>query len=440
MKLIRTYLAGFLKTLLATAGTQAGTYFTLIALSRILGLERFGSFSAVQSTLTAAFGLSTLGIGVTATRYISRYRGTDPARAGRILGLCLAAAACSGLTFSAAILWGSDRIAADMFHAPGLAPALRWTAICCPILTWNAVLSGTLVGYQAFGRLLRAQSVQAAATLGISSCLASIYSLDGAILALPLSAFVGLFCLAWESLAESEKHGIGLTIRGSFEERFVLYEFALPAAASGMVGSAAVWVAQMILASTNAGLNEVGLWTAAMSIRGAVLLAPAVLARVSTPILSSIHDHGNVQTYRKTLWGTSVVSALGALLAGLAVWFSSPLLLRLFGRDFDRASSVLPAIIASAIVEAYACGMSQALVAHGKLHFQLAIICAWAICLVGLAWMLVPQHGGHGLALAYLIAWITTAAGYSWSAYWLSGQPRQTPQSSQSTFSLLGVK
>ena len=413
---VQQQLAAFLKTLLGTLGTQAGTYFSLVLLTRYLGVDGFGRYAAIQATLMASFGLSSLGIGVTATRFVARYRLTDPERAGRITGLCAMISIVSGLLFTAVLLLWAEPIAIHVFRSGELQWAIRASSISCLLLTWNAHQVGTLLGFQAFGRLLRAQLLQSATALMLTLALVLSLGFAGAILALPLATAMGCFYLHRELKAESAAEGVVSDLIHCWSERQVLYQFALPAAGSGMIGSGAVWCAQMLLVRSETGLAELGLWTAAASIRGAVLLAPGVLSRVSSPMLSSLHDHDREDAYGRTMWSTAMMATVGALAAGLMLQSYSPLLLRLFGTDFLRVGGMLPLVIAAAVVEAYACSVSQALVAHGRLKYQLWIIVAWAVTLLLVAWILIPRHAASGLALAYLLAWLGTALGYTWIA------------------------
>ena len=413
---VQQQLAAFLKTLLGTLGTQAGTYFSLVLLTRYLGVDGFGRYAAIQATLMATFGLSSLGIGITATRFVARYRLTDPERAGRITGLCAMISIVSGLLFTAVLFLWAEPIAIHVFRSGELQWAIRASSISCLLLTWNAHQVGTLLGFQAFGRLLRAQLLQSATALMLTLALVLSLGFAGAILALPLATAMGCFYLYRELKAESAAEGVVSDLIHCWSERQVLYQFALPAAGSGMIGSGAVWCAQMLLVRSETGLAELGLWTAAASIRSAVLLAPGVLSRVSSPMLSSLHDHDREDAYGRTMWSTAMMATVGALAAGLMLQSSSPLLLRLFGTDFHRVGGMLPLVIAAAIVEAYACSVSQALVAHGRLKYQLWIIVAWASTLLLVAWTLIPRHAASGLALAYLLAWLGTALGYTWIA------------------------
>ena len=69
-------------------GTAAGKFFVLltgIICARILGKEMFGELGIVRSTFNMFIVVGASGIGVTATRYISAYRKSDPGHAAGMM-------------------------------------------------------------------------------------------------------------------------------------------------------------------------------------------------------------------------------------------------------------------------------------------------------------------------------------------------------------------
>ena len=296
------YVSGFTWTVLGTLAAQAGTYVSMILMARLLGLESFGRLGTVQATLTAVFGVSTLGIGITSTRYIARYRVIDPARAGRIMGLCSASSLCAGGLSTGVLLLFAGVVSTRVFHAGDLAMAIRITAPYCALMTMNAHQIGALLGFEAYGRLLRAQLLQGATTLALTVALVSYLRFNGAILSLPLAAGFAWLYMHRELSAECRSWRVRPTFQNAWGERGVLMGFTLPASFSGIAGNVAIWGAQGMLVREHGGIQQMGLWTAAAAMRSIVLLAPGVLNRVSSPILSSLHDHQTGETYSRTLW------------------------------------------------------------------------------------------------------------------------------------------
>src|ERR1700688_3646807 len=96
------------------AGAVASRGFLLaasVACARFMGKEGFGALGMIQST-AGMFGVfAGLGLGITATKYVSEFRRQDPTKAGRILAL----------SAFAAFIWGSVITGLLILLAPFLA-------------------------------------------------------------------------------------------------------------------------------------------------------------------------------------------------------------------------------------------------------------------------------------------------------------------------------
>jgi len=409
---LRRYVSGFSRTLLGTVAAQACAYLSMTIVARMLGVESFGRLGTVQATLVAVFGVSTLGIGITSTRYVARYRATDPTRAGRIMGLCALTSLCSGLLFSGVLLLFAGVISTRLFHADYLATAIRITAPYCLLMTMNAHQLGALLGFEAYGRLLRAQALQGATTLVLTVALVSRLGFNGAVLSLPLAAAFAWLYMHRELTAECRGQGVRTTFRNAWSERGLLMSFALPSSFSGIVGNAAIWWAQGALVRAG-GMQEMGLWTAASAFRSMALLAPSVLNRVSGPILSSLHDHETGAAYRRTLWSSTAVATAGTAITALLILLAGPFLLTTFGAGYARARILLPLALGSAVIEVYACSVYQAMFAHARMMYQLLIISVWGTVLTLVAFLAIPGQLAQGLALSYFVSWFVSAVGYT---------------------------
>jgi O-antigen/teichoic acid export membrane protein len=328
------------------------------------------------------------------------------------MGLCALTSLCSGLLFSGVLLLFAGVISTRLFHADYLATAIRITAPYCLLMTMNAHQLGALLGFEAYGRLLRAQALQGATTLVLTVALVSRLGFNGAVLSLPLAAAFAWLYMHRELTAECRGQGVRTTFRNAWSERGLLMSFALPSSFSGIVGNAAIWWAQGALVRAG-GMQEMGLWTAASAFRSMALLAPSVLNRVSGPILSSLHDHETGAAYRRTLWSSTAVATAGTAMTALLILLAGPFLLTTFGAGYARARILLPLALGSAVIEVYACSVYQAMFAHARMMYQLLIISVWGTVLTLVAFLAIPGQLAQGLALSYFVSWFVSAVGYT---------------------------
>jgi O-antigen/teichoic acid export membrane protein len=93
----RRSVRGTVWTVIGNGVSQAVLLFSHVVCARMMGREGYGEFGAVTSTTATVGLLAGLGLSLTATKYISELRISDPVRAKRILVLAERMTLASGL-------------------------------------------------------------------------------------------------------------------------------------------------------------------------------------------------------------------------------------------------------------------------------------------------------------------------------------------------------
>jgi O-antigen/teichoic acid export membrane protein len=411
-RLLRGVTWNILGSLLAQGGSFAGA----VVLARILGRQTYGKFALIQATLVALTTVAGLGLGVTATKYVSECRTVQPERAGRILGLSSAVALLAACGFSLAVLFGAPLLAPGAATDPDLAWGLRAGAIYVFFITVNGYQIGALAGLEAFRAIGTISAIYGVICFCLSWSLATLAGLRGAICAQVFAALL-LWALHQRAVRRAcGAAGIRICWRGLWSERCVLWQFSLPAAASGMIASVALWWANAFLAR-NAGYAELAVFSAAGTMGTMVLFLPALVARVTTPVLNRLLAEGKVRTYRRTFRATVAANGAGALLLAVVLAQVGARVLRLFGKDFFGPGLLVALLVAAAVCEVVGTNLYQALFAAGKLWWNLGIRMVWASVLASGTLLLVPRRGAVGLAGACLAAWCVSTVLYVSSAW-----------------------
>jgi O-antigen/teichoic acid export membrane protein len=402
----------------ATAGalfSQGSVLLSSIAAARLLGHEGFGELAIVQSTVAMLGGLAGMGLGTTATRFVAETSERDPARTGRILGLATVATAVTGLFFAVVLAAGAPA-AARLFHAPAIAPQLRLGSLYVLFFTLNTFQVGALAGFSAFPALARIGFVQGLLGAALLALGAWSFGLTGAALALGLAAIASWAHHQRALHRECARHAIRISWRGATRELEVLGGFALPAALSGVLGGLATTAATALLARQEGGLREVATFNAANAIRIVVLFMPALVTRVSTPLLVRLRGARDAAGYRRTFSRFLAGNTAFAGAAAAALFALGPWLLALWGRGFPAGRGALGLLLAAAVAETLAVALFQTLYSHGRIWLHLAIMALWSALLVGATAWWGPAHGASGLAAAYLVAWAVATTLYGWAA------------------------
>jgi O-antigen/teichoic acid export membrane protein len=402
----------------ATAGalfSQGGVLLSSVVAARLLGHEGFGELAVLQTTVATLGGLAGMGLGTTATKFVAETSGRDPARTGRILGLATVVTAATGLIFAAALVAGAPA-AARLFHAPGIEPQLRLGSLYVLFFTLNTFQMGALAGFSAFPALARIGLVQGLLGAALLALGAWTLGLTGAALALGVAAAASWAQHQRALRAECARHGIRVSWRELGRELEVLVGFALPAALSGVLGGIATTGAMALLARQAGGLREVATFNAANAIRIVVLFLPALVTRVSTPLLVRLRGGRDDAGFRRTFARFLAANTALVGVAAAALFAAGPWLLALFGRGFAQGRGALGLLLAAAVAETLAVAFFQTLYSHGRIWLHLAIMVLWSALLAGGTGLWTQAHGAAGLAAAYLTAWAVAAALYGWAA------------------------
>ena len=388
--------------------SQGGMFFTSVALARILGSHEFGRFAMIQSTAIALSALASLGLGTTATKYVSQYRKTQRDRAGLIMGLSSQVAIAAAVCCCSLLLWFAPSVAAG----GGLsATELRISAIYVFFTTLSGYQMGALAGMEAFRQIARISFIYGPATFALHGALAWRFGIRGAVLAQGGGALL-LWLLCGRALAvEGRRHGITTRYRGAWRERGVLFRFSIPATLSGIAGSVAIWWCNALLVKVG-GYALLGLFTVASTLRMMVLFLPGLNIRVTSPLLNNLLASGDDLAYRRTYWTATLCNGAIAVLLATFFWVAGPWLLRLFGRQFAASPLLVLLLLCAAVVEVITTNLYQALFASRSLWWQTAIVLVWIAVLVSFSILAIPGYGAAGLAFAYLAAWCVTAVLY----------------------------
>jgi O-antigen/teichoic acid export membrane protein len=379
-----------------------------VVTARILGKEGFGELGVLSSTLLTFQAFSSLGLGMTATKYVAELREKDPARAGRILALSAVASAATGL-LAAGAMWGfAPWLAARTLDAPQLAGALRIAAVALFFTTLGGAQTGALAGFEAF-RTTTWLNV-GTGLLGVPVAIAGVWlwGVTGAVWAMAVTAAVQWALTHAAVRSHARGHGIAIGIRGWSKEQRVLWTFSLPALAQGLMVSPVNWAAAAILVNQPRGYPEMGALSATNHWYAAVLFLPTALGGAVLPVLSERVGRGDAPGARSVL-RTAMVLNLAVVAPIVAIGaLASPRIMGMYGPGFGAAWPTLVVVLVTAGVVAVTNPVGNVLAASGRLWLGFLMNAGWAAVFLGTTLLLVPW-GALGVAGARLVAYCVHA-------------------------------
>ncbi len=394
-----------------SAFAQGGSFLTSVALAHVLGKNSFGQFALIQSTVTAFTTLASLGLGLTATKFISEYRACQPERIGKLLGLSSLLVLLAGFCFAIALALFSPALAVRSDQA-SITTGLRLSTICVFFLTLTGYQVGVLAGFEAFRTIGRIGIACGLANPLLSWWAGARLGLTGAVWAQSAGAVLlwSLYEIAVRS--ECRRGGVTVQYRDIWDQRSILTRVSIPATACGMAATLAIWGSNALLVEAR-GFGELAIFTAAYNLRSVVMFLPALILRVAAPRLNYLLAAGNFSIYSHAFWKTVAVNSGLALLGAILAFHAGQPFLRLFGTGF-AGSEVLPALIlCSAVVEVIANTLYLALFAETRFWRNLAVMSLWMAGLLLASAVASPRYGATGLASANLAAWSLSVGIYA---------------------------
>ncbi len=403
-------------TLAGTGAMQLGGIAGAIAIARVLGQTGFGELAMVRGTVLMFGVLAGTGLGMAATKYVAEYRDTDPARAGRLIGLLLnVSTGCGGTVTLLSFLLASP-LAFWVMGAEQLEEPLRAGCLLILINAVNGVQVGTLSGFEAFRTIARISILDALFNLMFMVLGGWLFGVTGAVGGCVLAAAVTLPMKNSAMRHECRRTGIIINRRGIAAESPALWSLALPSILLGVVAQPFEWLARVILSHQTNGYAELGSLQAAYSWGNVVLFLPNLVSMPTLPVLANLWSIGDSKRLRHTM--AIAIAATAAMSIGTWAILVAlrENLMSLYGNPFVAATPVLVLIASAYAVGGSALSFRALLIASGRVWLLLLSTCVWGavFILFSIAWATdkavgigtasLAAYGAHFVILACISA------------------------------------
>lgn len=374
-----------------------------VLVARMLGKTVFGELGMIRSTVGMFGVFAGFGLGLTATKHVAEFRQSDPARAGRIIGLSGLFAMLTGGLMALGLLIFAPWLAERTINAPHLGAILRIGALILFINALTGAQTGALAGFEAFKTIARVNLFVGLASFPIMVGGAYFGGLTGAVWALVINLGINWLLNHLALRNEVKRYGIPFSFYGCRCEWPVLWAFSLPAALSGTLVGPVRWVCNALLVNQPDGYAEMGIFTAALTFQALLLFTGSTM---NAPLLAMISNAGakaSDQVRQVNILSSWIVGVIPAI----------PLLCFpeiaqiLFGKEYQGYNFK----VTFAIIVFYTCimmfkqGLARTLAANNLLWWGFFSNTLWGVILIGLAIFSV-RWGALGLAISFAIAYI----------------------------------
>lgn len=390
-------------------GTALAKFLILLAgmiVARILGKEEYGELGMIRSTVYMFVVLGTVGLGLTATKYISEFRDNFKERVGAIILMTVLFAMIMGICVTSLIILLAPYLSENTLNAPYLVNEVRWGGVLLFLAVINSVQNGILSGFESFKYIAINTFFSGLCEFVFVILGAYYYGVIGAILGSGCG-FLILSCLNFISIRRILlKNDICMTNKKlSVKDLKILYKFSLPAAFSSFMVAPVFWYIRSLLVRYG-GFGEMGVYEVADQWKIIILFVPVAVSQIVLPILSNALGHNDKCSYWKVLkyniyLNVSVAFALSVFVALCSRW-----ILKLYGNGF---TDTLPIIILafSTVFTSFSNVVGMAISSRAKMWIGCGFNALWACVLVTLSYLFLNFGlGATGLALAVLISYV----------------------------------
>lgn len=330
--------------IIGSAVSKCAAMIVGIIIARLLGVEAFGEYGMVKSTLFYIAVFSTFGLGSTANRYMALCKSNDYQSIVNIIRNSISITLITS-TIMAILLFTCAGIISD---EPHLVAILRYTAFIVIFNAINTTQLGLLSGLKQFKVIAVNNAISGFATLILGIGLTYYFKLEGAVGALFTATL--LQCIINHVAITKHINKIckqSTTTEQSNTSIGQLFKFSLPIAMQECVYASASWIRVMMI-TTLAGYDELGLYTATNQCHLIIIFIPGVLRNV---ILSHLSSSLNDETRHKQTFSTMVkINLFSTLLPALAIAICSPIIEHIYGESFV---GLAPIVIVTAILSIF---------------------------------------------------------------------------------------
>lgn len=265
------------------------TAIAYLVLARILTVSAYGEYGMVKSTIDNFLIFASMGVGLTATKYISELKDENKQKASDILGASLLAVAVLSSIIFLLLVFFSSTIATFILENASLTIPLILAGGVLLFISVNGVVNGALLGLQHYRKIAIINIVQGFLLFALL-CLGGYYygivgAVGGNLIAMAIVCITSLFMLK----ASAHKVQMRISLKNFKESLKTIYKFAIPASLGMLVVAPTIWTLNTLLVNTPNGYTELGIYSAVLIFSLAIRTVNTALSDALLPMFLSKH-------------------------------------------------------------------------------------------------------------------------------------------------------
>ena len=394
----------FIGTIIAMLLGFIGT----IIIVRYLTTSEYGLFSLTLAVIGIIAGLSSLGLGDGAPRYIAYFRGKqDSKKIFSVIVSSIQITIIASVLCSLFVFFLSDTISMAILHSNDLSTILRILAITIPFSTLSGIIISIFRGFgvveakvyfnDVLQQILRISFFIAVVFFGLA-LIGTVYAYLGVVV---------ITCAALVVYAVKKVPVLVGKVRDYEPMRKDLLYFSLPLFGQGILAIIITSTDKLMLGYFKTP-DVVGLYSVALTLANLIPIALTSIAFIYVPIVSQLYAKNLFGEIKKTYavltkWGFSAALPIFLIL----FLFPDAVLNILFGARYMQAGIALQLLALGFLTHSFLGPNGLTLIVMGKTKLVLFNMLVRTIMNVFLNLLLIPMMGMFGAAIASAISLTT---------------------------------
>ncbi len=406
-------------TVWSVAATGLSSAFNLLAsvmCAHYLGSAAFGQLGVLQSTVGFVALLAVLGLGTTATRFVSRHLRDEPLLCGRMLGGVLTIGGITILVASILLYVSARSIGSLWLRSADLEAYVRLCSLWLVSFAADELLMAALAGLEAF-RAVAQQSLLRGALVLVGVTIGLRWGLQGALVGWSVGLAASSIVVARVLMQQCRFHGVRIARLQSAVELRSILSYAVPTLLSGLAYTPFVWFTNTMVVRSSGGFEQMAVLAAVYQWRGVMTYLPVSLSRVVLPMLSAA-ESGDSSSSGNAFAISNLVNLVVVITCGIVLLGLSGLLMGVFGASYAQGREAFVLVLGGTMVGYVGFSLGSLIQARGLFRLGIAGNLLSGVGLLLCTFFFVGRYGavavGYGTLLGFFLNLTFCCVGLIW--------------------------
>ncbi|WP_276390449.1 oligosaccharide flippase family protein [Eudoraea chungangensis] len=379
-------------------------FFASIILARILSILEYGEYSMVKSTIDSFLVFASMGIGLTTTKYISELKDFDKENTSSLIGAAISLVLILSILIATLVIVFSKDITIRLLNNSSIQIPLIIGSFSLVFIAINSTQMGALLGMQSYKQTSISNLIRGV-LMFFGLCVGGyLYGVTGALTGNLIALVLVTFVLQALLRSEAKKIDVFINLENWKSSVKKIYKFALPASLSSIIIAPSIWILNTILVNQTNGYEELGLFNAVLIFILAIQMFNGSINEVLLPLFLSRTEKLSVNAEFFNYYGPWIIS----IILSLPLIIYPEIILLILGSKYDDGlvTAILSICILYTLITSSKGGISRDLIMKNKMWLSVLSMgqCYMTILI---AFYFLKDHGAIGLALSFLIGFVT---------------------------------